>query len=192
MKVILKKVRLAFPDIWTAKSVKGGALRYGCSLILDPNTPEGAANIKTMKAAIAQVATEKWKEKAKAVVATCQAKDEICLHDGNLKSEYDGYEGNMFVSANSKKRPVVVNSDKSPLTEADGKPYSGCYVNASIDVWAQDSTDYGKGIFASLIALQFKEDGAAFSGGEGYAETDFEDEEGNPDAASGGADDFFG
>ena len=42
----------------------------------------------------------------------------------------------LFVSARNALRPLVVDVDKSPLTAQDGKPYSGCYVNASLELWA--------------------------------------------------------
>ena len=59
--------------------------------------------------------------------------------------------------------------------EADGLPYSGCYVNASIELWAQDN-NYGKRINASLRGVQFYRDGDAVAGGGGPAsEDEFDD-----------------
>jgi hypothetical protein len=42
-------------------------------------------------------------------------------------------------------------------------PYSGCYVNASVEFWAQDGDNAG--IRCSLRAVQFLRDGDAFAGG---------------------------
>ena len=67
----------------------------------------------------------------------------------------------MYVSARSVKRPGVVDRDLSPLTAEDGKPYAGCYVFATIRLWAQDN-QWGKRINASLRNVQFIKDGEAF------------------------------
>ena len=98
----------------------------------------------------------------------------MALHDGDLKSNYDGFPGNLYVSARSTTRPLVINNDKSPLTEQDGKPYAGCYVNASIELWAQDN-NYGKRVNASLRGVQFLRDGDAFAGGGAASEDEFDD-----------------
>jgi hypothetical protein len=42
-------------------------------------------------------------------------------------------------------------------------PYSGCYVNASIEFWAQDGDNAG--IRCSLRGVQFSRDGDSFAGG---------------------------
>lgn len=189
MKVVLNNVRLAFPKIWEPEQF-GGTGEPACSaaFLMDPATSHGKANIEKLKAAISQAATEKWKDKAGAMVKTLQAKGDLCLHDGAEKGEYDGFAGMMFVSARNKSRPVVVDTDKTPLTQGDGKPYGGCYVNVSLDVWAQENK-YGKRINAKLLAIQFKADGDAFSGGEGYDDSDFGEEEAAEGAAA--AESFF-
>jgi hypothetical protein len=190
MKVVLKNVRLAFAKIWEPEQFNGtGEPACSGAFLMDPTTAHGKANIKLVQGAIQQVAQEKWKDKAAATVKALQAKLDLCLHNGEEKSEYDGFEGQMFVSGRNKSRPVVVDRDKTPLTQADGKPYSGCYVDVSLDVWAQDNK-FGKRVNAKLLAIRFRDDGAAFSGGEGYSDTDFEDEDGDSGAAGAG-DDFF-
>lgn len=192
-KVVLKNVRGAFLNLWEPKKFgETGEARCNGSFLMDPSTPHGKSNIAAMQKAIIEVANEKWREKSKAVIQALKAKGDMCLQDGAAKSEYDGFEGMMFVSAGNKSRPVVVDKDKSPLTEADGKVYSGCFLNVSIDVWAQDNK-YGKRVNAKLLAVQFHADGAAFSGGAGYDDSDFEGEEATETAgaAAGGDDDFF-
>ena len=37
----------------------------------------------------------------------------------------------------------MIGPQREPLVAADGKPYSGCYVNAIIEVWPQDN-QFGK------------------------------------------------
>jgi tripartite-type tricarboxylate transporter receptor subunit TctC len=55
----------------------------------------------------------------------------------------------------------VVGRKLEVLTEDDNKPFAGCYVNATIRLWAQDN-QYGKRINAQLRAVQYVKDGAAF------------------------------
>ncbi|WP_244126983.1 ssDNA-binding protein, partial [Xylella fastidiosa] len=64
--------------------------------------------------------------------------------------------------------------DRTPLAAQDGRPYAGCYVNANIELWAQDN-NYGKRINASLGGVQFLRDGEAFAGGGVASVEDFED-----------------
>ena len=94
------------------------------------------------------------------------------LVDGDDK-EYQGYADHVCIKANTKKRPTLVNRDKTPIAEEDGSLYGGCYVNASIDVWVMDNS-YGKKVLASLNAIQFVKDGESFGTKSDVAD-DFED-----------------
>lgn len=171
MKLKLNNVRLAFPVLFEAKTVNGeGKPAFSASFLIDPADPQ----VKVLNAAIEQVANEKWGAKAAAILKQMRATDKVALHDGDLKSNYDGFPGNLYVSARSTTRPLVINNDKSPLTEQDGKPYAGCYVNASIELWAQDN-NYGKRVNASLRGVQFLRDGDAFAGGGAASEDEFDD-----------------
>ena len=82
------------------------------------------------------------------------------LVDGDEK-EYQGYADHVCIKASTKKRPTLVNRDKTPIVEEDGILYGGCYVNVSIDLWVMDNA-YGKKVLASLNAIQFVKDGEAF------------------------------
>lgn len=171
MKQKLTNVRLAFPQLFEAQTVNGeGKPAFSASFLLDPADPQ----VKVIEAAIVQVAKDKWGAKAEAMLKQMRAADKTALHDGNLKSQYAGFEGMFYISARSATRPLVIDKDKSPLVAADGKPYAGCYVNASIELWAQDN-NYGKRINASLGGVQFFRDGDAFVGGGAASEDDFDD-----------------
>ena len=171
MKVKLANVRLAFPQLFEAKTVNGeGKPAFSASFLLVPDHPSA----KALNDAIDAVAKEKWGAKADAVLKLMRATDKVCLHDGDLKEQYDGFPGNLYVSARSAARPLVIGADKSPLTEKDGKPYAGCYVNVSVELWAQDN-NYGKRVNASLRGVQFLRDGDAFAGGAPASEDEFDD-----------------
>lgn len=172
MKVKLANVRLAFPALFEAKTVNGeGDPKFGASLLIEPSDKP---NIAAINKAIETVATEKWGAKAAGHLALMRKTDKVALHDGDLKAQYAGFAGMLYVSANSSARPLVLDKDKSPLVAADGRPYGGCYVNATVELWAQDNK-YGKRVNAQLLGVQFFGDGDSFGGGAVGSADDFDD-----------------
>ena len=185
MRIMLSGVRLAFPAVFKAQQVNGeGDPAFSACFIMDPK--KQAALLKSIEKAFKDVAKDKWGAKADANLKGIEAKDKTCLHDGDGKPEYDGFEGMLYMSARNKQRPLVLDAGKSPLTEEDGKPYAGCYVNASVEIWAMDN-NYGKRICASLKGIQFVADGEAFGGGGVASPDEFEELE----ATEEGVDDMF-
>lgn len=171
MKLKLSNVRLAFPALFEPKTVNGeGKPAFSASLLIAPNDPQ----VKAINAAIDECARDKWGAKADAMLKQMRAADKVCLHDGDLKASYDGFPGMLFISARNAVRPTVVDADKTPLVEADGKPYAGCFVNAVVELWAQDN-NYGKRVNATLTGVQFFRDGDSFTGGRAASEDDFDD-----------------
>lgn len=172
--VMLSNVRLAFPQLWTATQVNGeGKPAFSAAFLMPPDHPD----IGKLRAAISAVANAKWGEKGAEILKALIAGDRICLHDGDAKSNYDGFAGNKYVSARSQTRPLVIAQDRSALAEEDGKPYAGCYVNAQIALWAQ-ANNYGKRVNAQLRGVQFLRDGDAFGGGGVASADEFEVVEG--------------
>ena len=177
MRILLKDVRLAFPNLWKATAPKGGGEAAFSASLLMPKTHKQVAELK---AAFKAMAKEKWGAKGESVLKALEAADKLCLHDGDGKADYEGFEDQLYVSSRSKIRPSVFDGQRQELNEADGKPYSGCYVNASIELWAQDNS-YGKRINAQLRGVQFLRDGDAFAGGGHAADADEFDEIAAPD-----------
>lgn len=167
-KVVLTKWRIAFPDIFRAKVFGADANAkpsYSALLIADPATQ--AAEIEKVKAAIREVATAQWKDKAAQMLQVLSGKQDLCLRSGDLKPEYDGFAGMMYLSTRRREAdgpPLVVDQRRNPVSESSGVIYSGCYVNAIIDIWPQDN-NWGKRINAQLQGVQFAGDGERFSGG---------------------------
>lgn len=171
MKLLIKDARLAFPQLFEAQTVNGeGEPAFSAVFLLPKNHPQ----IADINKAIDSVAKEKWGAKADDILAKMRAGDKTALHNGDLKSEYDGFAGQLYISARNKTRPTVIDRDKTPLVQADGKPYGGCYVVGSIEFWAQDNK-YGKRVNASLRGVQFLRDGDSFAGGGAASEDEFED-----------------
>lgn len=165
MEVIIKNVRLAFPNIWTPQSINDGEPSFGANFIVVPESD----NVKLLAAAVKKVAADKWKDKADGVLAKLKQEGRVCYHTSPMTNSsgevYSGFEGMHWVRSSNKSRPMIVDRNPSvPLTQADGRPYGGCFVNAKIDLWAQDNK-YGKRINASLLVIQYVAPGEAFSGG---------------------------
>jgi len=175
-RIMLRNVRLAFPNLFEPTTVGGeGEPRYSAMLILPPDHLQ-MAEIKSKMLAVAK---DKWKDKAPAIYTSLEKTDKLALHDGDTKAQYDGCAGNFFISAAAQQnaRPTVINSDRTPLTERDGKVYAGCYVNVSLDFWPQDNK-YGKRVNAQLRGVQFFRDGDSFSAGRPADSDEFEAVEG--------------
>lgn len=86
-------------------------------------------------------------------------------------------EGSWVISASDgKRRPQVLNADKSVITEDDDIVYSGCYVNVLIRPWKQENS-FGKKINANLVGVQFKKDGERFGEAAIDASEEFDDED---------------
>ena len=130
---------------------------------------------KMVDAGMEACAKEKWAAKHRPILENLLGDSKLsCLMDGKRKS-YDGYEGHWAITAHRKEkdgRPLVYDSDKSPIYKPDntlypgkaGRLYSGCYVTMQVNFWAQDN-DNGKAIRAELVGIQRVKDGDAFSGG---------------------------
>lgn len=167
VKLTKRPVRLSYPNLFTPKAgPEGGKAAYSATFLLNKKT--NAEDIAAIKAAIEAAKKAQWGTKPVTLKGTC-------LRDGIEKDDTDGYgEEVMFISARNERRPGVVDKSLQPLTEADGKPYAGCYVYATIRVWAQDNK-FGKRINASLRNVQFVKDGEPFGEKVVSPENDFEE-----------------
>lgn len=163
MKVTLKNVRLSFPALFHKAKFEGQETKFEATFLLDKE--DHAETIDMLKKAI----NEKIKNDLKGAKLGA---DKLCLRDGD-EASYDGYAGCMSLKASNQTRPLIIDRDKTPLAEEDGKPYGGCYVNAMVELWAQ-SNAYGKRINAKLLGVQFYKDGEAFSSGNKASADDFE------------------
>jgi hypothetical protein len=199
-RILLKNVRISFANgVFEAGVIPGADAdakpKYNCGLILEPDHPQIAELTKKMKA----VAAEKWpgndksgKPAWQALYNTFEKTNKLALHDGDLKPNYDGYPGNMYLSPSAKEseRPSVIltlNGVNVSRKDFEGDPkglaefeklcrsriYSGAYVNASLDIWAQDN-NFGKRINAQLRGVQFLRDGDAFAAGRPAESDEFE------------------
>lgn len=184
-RVVLKNVRLSFPVLWEPKEFKAGdgKPRYSATFLVEP----GSANDKAIRAAVKTEADAKYGKKADVFLKSIENNsNKFCYLNGDLK-EHDGYEGLFYLATHRQATsgaPAIVDRDKTPLDQNSGKPYGGCYVNASIDIYAQAGEN--PGIRAGLVAIQFYADGDAFTGSPATAD-DFDDLAGADDFSEFGA-----
>lgn len=184
----LKMVRLSFPDLFEATDYQGDKkFRYNASFLVTP----GSENDKIIRAAILAAAKETWEKPGVAeqkIASFENNSNKNCYLSGDTK-DYDGYKGMLVLSAHRKQdagRPGVFDCTRAgpdgkplPLTAVDGKPYAGCYVNASLDIYCQDGQNAG--IRCGLRGVFFAKDGDAFSGSKVASSDEFDVEEGSSD-----------
>lgn len=169
--VKLRNVRIAFANIFTARKVNEsdpGEPSYSASFLMDKNTEEGKANIEAVRAAMNLAYKQQWPENGPKLKP-----NQVCLRDGDDET-YAGFAGNMYVSARTRRRPTVVNRDKSPITESDDLVYSGCVVNAILRIWPQDN-NFGKRLNCSLEAVQYVSPGERFGAKAVDVSSEFDD-----------------
>jgi hypothetical protein len=158
----LENVRIMFPSVFKKGTYEGKETKYECTFILDKE--KHAPQIAEIQADIQRRVDELKVKKL--------GDDRVCLKDGD-DSEYDNLHGTFTIKAGNKNRPLILDRDKTPLQEEDGKIYGGCYVNAMIDLWTQNN-GYGKRINANLNGMQFFTDGEPFGDTSTANESDFE------------------
>jgi len=153
-KIKLQNVRLSFPSLFQHATFGNDSTgKYEATFVLD--TVEHADAITLIKSKIAELMKTELKTKL--------AADKICLKDGDDLGRPE-FEGKMTIKASTKKRPLVIDKDKSPLAQEDERIYAGCYVNAVVTLWAQNN-QFGKRINAQLDGVQFFKDGEPFGDG---------------------------
>lgn len=178
--VFLSDVRLSFPHIaepQRKKNEETGAERisYNCELLMPQNHPGFAQFMKLY----GDLAVAMWAEHAPQVMQMIQAdRKSRCFGLGTEKvnkktfKPYDGYEGNVFITAGRDTPPQIIQADGSPIDPSNTmayqqltrKMYGGCRVNAAVKPWAQKNK-HGNGIRCDLIALQFFKDDTPFGEG---------------------------
>lgn len=177
--VILKNVRLSFAALDEPEEQRNDdgevtGHRYKANFLIskDDDDKDAVANLAKIKAGAKEAKIAEYGEDVKNWPK--YQPHRLCLRDGDMET-WDGYEGHFYLSAarNAEKDgpPTVL----TPRKDKDGKwirpmpgdaqyPYSGCYVNAIVRIWAQDNK-HGKRINGALESVQFLRDGDAFGRG---------------------------
>jgi hypothetical protein len=172
--------RASFATLFTPRAFEGQEPKYSIVMLFDKKQ-----DLSEMKKLAAEALNEKWPDKAKRPSGLKNP-----FRDGDVeKPGIDGYEGKIFISANSKMKPGVVGPDCVPIITEDDF-YSGCYARATVVCYAYDRAG-NRGVAFGLQNVQKLKDGEPFSG-RTRAEDDFDAVEGEaPDSAVSDVDDMF-
>lgn len=156
--------RLSFPKFFKPEQFQGkGEAYFGCALLFPKS-----ADLTEMKKSIVKAAVEAYGEKSKWPKGLS-----LPWRDGDNQADYEGYTDHFYVNAKSKRKPVLVNKDKEPITE-ESEIYGGLYGRA---VLVAKATESGGKYYVSLYLQGFQKwkDGPQFGGGVNV-ENDFADD----------------
>ncbi len=157
--IMLKNVRVSFPALFQRPRMRttGEEGSFGARLLLDPENPDHAPQIEAVKKLIMKAC------KDSGVFEKVPPPDRRCLRSGN-DSEREEYQGMILVSANNDTAPYVFDGKRKWVQDESRNPiYSGCYVDAQINIWVQNNS-FGKRVNAQLRGIAFAGDGKSFDG----------------------------
>lgn len=159
-KIMTPEFRVSFPNVFQARADFDGQSPKFSIVMLFPKTTD----ISALKKLAQEVATEKW-PKGLPVNLRNPFRDA-----DKEKPDMDGYAGCIFISAKSKGRPGLVDSQKTPILTPE-EFYAGCYARATVNAFAYDKAG-NVGVSFGLQNIQKLRDGEPFSG-RTKAEDDF-------------------
>ena len=165
-KIVLKNVRLSYPELFTPGSFEGVSTGKYSATFMIPKTDEYKGLISNIGTTIKALIAENGGVRI--------ASDRICFRDGDQSGKED-YADHWTLRASTKKgrppqllKPSLDLND--PITEADGLLLAGCYVSASLRIWYQQN--YGRRINAELLAIAYVGPGEPLGGMANYDPND--------------------
>lgn len=171
VKVVTGKVRLSYVTVFEPRAVsEGGEKKYSISILIP----------KTDKKAIQQIekAVQKVIDQGSDILGKSKKGLKTPLRDGDEEKDGEEYEGMMFLTANSKNAPILVDENRQEIID-ERELYSGCWGRISMNLYAFN-TGGNKGVACGLNSVQKLADGESFGGT--YTEAEMEEDF---------ADDFF-
>lgn len=163
MKIILKNIRISYPDIFTPGKKFG---KYGAQFRFNKDSGVKEQIEKAIEDQGLAAFPKEWEKVKKNLVNKGKL---FRINDGEDK----GYEEDYFISVHNAARPHVVSRNAEPLSAEDGVIYSGCRVDAWIDVSAYEQKEFGPVVSVKLLAVQFRADDTPYSGGPAVTANDF-------------------
>lgn len=149
--------RLSFPALFKATKPKSAPAaqeeKFGCAMLF-----ETGEDLSKLRAAAEAAAIEKWGDNIPKNLRN-PFKDQ-----GDQK--YDGYvDGAIFINANSKQRPGVVNEQVEAIID-ESEIYPGCYCRATVRAFGYGGagTGFAPGVAFGLQNIQKVRDGESLSG----------------------------
>lgn len=152
------KVRFSYLRVFSPEAKEeGGEKKYSVSILFPKKD-------KALCKKIQQAVDNVMKDPASITIWGGKTpKDlKICLRDGDEDKDDEVYNGHLFASASSKRKPGIVDAELQPiLSEDDFK--SGDYGFANVTLYAYNNVS--KGIGMMLNHLMKTEEGEALGGG---------------------------
>jgi hypothetical protein len=151
----------SYVTVLEPKPDQQGKMKYSTAVLI-PKARE--AELAPLKALVLKVASEKWGDKAAAIIA--KAKYPV-IKDGDKKVDDQGqvdsvYAGKWYFSARSDKKPIVYDAVKN-LIYTDDEVYSGCFLRINGGVFAYDYQG-NKGVSIGLNSVQVLRKGDRIDG----------------------------
>ena len=168
-KFITPPARLSYPSLFKTSSFRGDdSGKYEATFIFDADVDLSrlkALELNALKEKFPKMSDEDIKAQVKSGAMNWP------FRKGDEKPNAPELEGKVFFKASSKERPGVVDDRLDPITEP-GEIYPGCWVLASVNVYAFDNR--AKGVAIGLRNVQKVRDGEPLGGGRSRPEDDFE------------------
>lgn len=178
--IFLSDVRLSFPHIAEPQRTMNEQtgkerISYNAELIM----PQDHPGFRQFMEQYGKMMVATFAEHANTVMQMIQNDRKLrCFGMGQEKinkktfQPYDGYMGNVFITAGSDRQPQMIQADGSPVDPVNTmavnqlarKLYGGCRVNAAVKPWVQKNK-HGNGFRCDLVAVQFLRDDVAFGEG---------------------------
>ena len=161
-RILIENVRVAFAHgLFTASAPpnSNGQPAYSAQFVFPPTHK----SVGALQKLIQEAGVRQWKDQAAATLKAAAANGKLCLRNGDDKSNYEGYAGNLYLSARTKTRPTIIDQNKQPITEESGLLFSGCWVNVMVDIFPYIKGS--KGVGAGLKVVQLVKPDTAWGGG---------------------------
>lgn len=161
------------PDLFVAKARMGDNAAFAAKFAVDL----GGDNEKKIEAAMLAAATDKWKDAAPGILAKLKAERKVAFSpEAPLDKDgkpYGAFKGKGALSTRNapNKKPTLFNHGGDEILIDEDQFYAGARVHASVEFWAQDSTEYGRRINCNIRAVKQFKDGERL-GGSGPATAD--------------------
>lgn len=152
-RIVTPQFRASYAYVWEPRQAdEDSEPKYGISMLF----PKKSTDMKSMKRAALAAARKKWGNKAESMMKMGKLK--MPFRDGDEERGDDPvYKGMIFVNANAKRRPQIVDKDVEPILEQD-EFYSGCWARATVNFFPFDVKG-NRGVGCGLNNLQKLSDG---------------------------------
>lgn len=145
-------------------AIAGGDEKYSMAILIPKNDAETLNIIEKAIDNAIRIGKDKFGGKTPSKAAL-----KLPLRDG-IERDDDAYQDCMFINANNKQAPQVVDAERHPADPSI--IYSGCYCRVTIQFYTFN-VNGNRGVGASLGNIQFVEDGESLGGAHITAADDF-------------------